>query len=67
MEEELDKIVKEKQNKLKENNINFNDPKIKNIDKKIEKHEKELHELKENIQKDGSKFSGIAFISFLTE
>lgn len=47
--------------------MNLKDPKIVKFNEKIEKFEEKIEKLKESIQHDGDKFSGIAFISFLTE
>lgn len=47
--------------------MNFKDPLVKDLDEKIEEMEEIIEKLDVNIQHDGTKFSGIAFVSFLTE
>ena len=47
--------------------MNFKDPLVKDLDEKIEEMEEIIEKLDLNIQHDGTKFSGIAFVSFLTE
>jgi hypothetical protein len=47
--------------------MDFSDPSVKEVDEKIEHLEHKIHHLEHEIMEDPSKFSGIAFISFLTE
>lgn len=47
--------------------MDLKDHKVEHINKKIEEAEEEIEKLKMEIQHDGNKFSGIAFVSFLTE
>ena len=47
--------------------MDFTDIAVKEVDEKIEHLEHKIHSIEHELSKDPKKFSGIAFISFLTE
>lgn len=67
LEEQLKDLVREKQEYLAENGMNFNDFKVKQIDEKLEALEHKIHKVEEELFNNKAKFAGIAFISFLRE
>jgi len=46
--------------------MNLEDPKVKVINKELEAMEEKDKNLEHEIQNEGHKFSGIAFVSFMT-
>lgn len=67
LEESLKELVREKQDFLNSNGMNFSDFKVKQIDEKLESLEHKIHSVEHQLFHDKSKFAGIAFISFLRE
>lgn len=67
LEEELDKLVDKKKERIKEANYSFSDRSVKEVDEEIEKVEKRIHHTKEEYVRTNKNFAGIAFISFENE
>ncbi|CAD8169509.1 unnamed protein product [Paramecium pentaurelia] len=67
LEEALKEMIREKQEYLFENGMNFTDFKVKQLDEKLESLEQKIHQKEHELFINREKFAGIAFISFLTE
>ncbi|CAD8115777.1 unnamed protein product [Paramecium sonneborni] len=67
LEESLKELVREKQEYLVENGMNFTDFKVKQLDEKLESLEHKIHQVEHELFVNRDKFAGIAFISFQTE
>ncbi|CAK58012.1 unnamed protein product (macronuclear) [Paramecium tetraurelia] len=67
LEESLKEMIREKQEYLLENGMNFADFKVKQLDEKLESLEQKIHQKEHELFINKDKFAGIAFISFLTE
>ncbi|CAD8112662.1 unnamed protein product [Paramecium sonneborni] len=64
LEESLKELVREKQEYLIENGMNFTDFKVKQLDEKLESLEHKIHQVEHELFINRDKFAGIAFISF---
>lgn len=67
LEETMKDLIREKQEYLASNELNFSDFKVKQIDEKMESLEHKIHHIEHELFINKEKFAGIAFISFMQE